>query len=90
MNKADLVSIIANGASVSKAQAAKALDTALEAIVGALKKGEKVTLVNFGTFSVAERKARTGRNPRTNAPLQIPGKKVPKFKPGKTFVDAVK
>lgn len=90
MNKADLVSIIANGASVSKGQAAKALDTALEAIVGALKKGDKVTLVNFGTFSVAERASRTGRNPRTNAVIEIPSKKVPKFKPGKVFVESVK
>ena len=89
MNKADMVSIIANGASISKAQAAKALDSALDAIVGALKKGDKVTLVNFGTFSVVPRAARTGRNPRTNKPIDIPAKKVPKFKPGKVFLDSV-
>ena len=90
MNKADLVSIIANGASISKAQAAKALDSALDAIVGALKKGDKVTLVNFGTFSVATRAARTGRNPRTNEPIEISAKMVPKLKPGKVFLDSVK
>jgi len=90
MNKADMVTIIAKDAAITKAQAAKALDSMLDAIVGALKKGDKVTLVNFGTFSVKDQAARTGRNPRTNKPIDIPGKRVPKFKPGKTLLDSVK
>lgn len=89
MNKADLVSIIAHGASISKAQAATALDVTLEAVIDALKKGDKVTLVNFGTFSVTQRAARTGRNPRTNEIIKIKAKKVPKFRPGKHLLDAV-
>lgn len=90
MNKADLVSIIANEASISKTQATEALDSALSAIIGAMKKGEKVTLVNFGTFSVTKRAARKGRNPKTNEPIDIPEKMVPKFKPGKDFLNSVK
>ena len=89
MNKADLVSVMAESAEISKAQATKALDAMLDAIVGALKNNDKVTLVNFGTFSVAERAARTGRNPRTNKVIEIPAKKVAKFKPGKTLSDGV-
>ena len=89
MNKAHLVDVIAGAAGISKAQAVKALDATLDGIVGALKDGGKVTLVNFGTFSVAERAARTGRNPRTNREIQIPAKKVVRFKPGKTFADQV-
>lgn len=89
MNKADLVSVMANEADISKAQASKALDAMLDAITGALKNNDKVTLVNFGTFSVAERAARTGRNPRTNKVIEIPAKRVAKFKPGKSLSDAV-
>ena len=89
MNKADLVNRMADASGISKADATKALDACLEGIVDALKQGDKVTLVNFGTFSVAERAARTGRNPRTNQEIQIPGKKVAKFKPGKDMADAV-
>jgi len=89
MNKADLVNQMATSADISKAQATKALDALLTGITEALKGGAKVTLVNFGTFSVAERAARTGRNPRTNQEIQIPGKKVAKFKPGKDLADAV-
>ncbi len=89
MNKADLVSLMANAAEISKAQASKALDSMLDGIIGALKDGDKVTLVNFGTFSVAERAARTGRNPRTNKEIHIPSKRVSKFKPGKVLSDAV-
>jgi DNA-binding protein HU-beta len=89
MNKADLVSVMAESADISKAQATKALDAMLDAIVDALKNNDKVTLVNFGTFSVAERAARTGRNPRTNKVINIPSKKVAKFKPGKVLADAV-
>ena len=87
MNKADLVNVMAEQADISKAQASKALDAMLDAIVGALKADDKVTLVNFGTFSVTTRSARTGRNPRTNKEIQIPAKKVAKFKPGKSLSD---
>ena len=89
MNKADLVSIMAEHADISKAQASKALDTVLDGIIDALKNGDKVTLVNFGTFSVAKRAARTGRNPRTNQEIEIPAKSVAKFKPGKVLSDAI-
>lgn len=89
MNKADLVSSMADSAGISKAEATKALDSLLDSITDALKAGDKVTLVNFGTFSVSERAARTGRNPRTNKEIQIAAKKVAKFKPGKVLADAV-
>ena len=89
MNKADLVNKMAEVADISKAQASKALDAMLDQIVDALKSGDKVTLVNFGTFSVSERAARTGRNPRTNKEIQIPAKRVAKFKAGKTLADGV-
>ncbi|MDJ0841459.1 MAG: HU family DNA-binding protein [Acidobacteriota bacterium] len=89
MNKADLVNMMADAADISKAQASKALDAMLDSIVDALKNGDKVTLVNFGTFSVSERAARTGRNPRTNKEIQIPAKRVAKFKAGKVLADGV-
>lgn len=89
MNKADLINQMADQAEISKAQATKALDAMLDGVVEALKNGDKVTLVNFGTFFVADRAARTGRNPRTNEEIQIEGKKVPKFKPGKILSDTV-
>ena len=89
MNKADLISTMADSADISKAQALKALEAALDAITDALRDGDKVTLVNFGTFSVLERAARTGRNPRTNEIINIPGKKIAKFKPGKVLSDVV-
>lgn len=90
MTKAELVEKIAKDASLSKADAGRALDTTIESIVKAMKKGDKVILVGFGTFSVSKRKARTGRNPRTGATLKIPAHKAPKFKSGKAFKDAVK
>ena len=89
MNKAELVGSMARAADITKAQATKALDSMIEEVIESLKSGDKVTLVGFGTFAVAERAARTGRNPRTNEPLTIPSKKVPKFKAGKQFVDAI-
>jgi len=89
MNKADLVNVMSEAGSISKAQATKALDSMLEAIVDALKEGDKVTLVNFGTFSVSKRAARTGRNPRTNQEIQIAAKNVAKFKAGKVLATAV-
>ena len=89
MNKADLVNQIAGAADVSKAQAEKALDATLDSIVNALKEGDKVTLIGFGTFSTSERAARTGRNPQTGKTINIAAKTVVKFKAGKGFQDAV-
>ena len=77
MNKAELIDAVAEGADVSKAAATRAVDTVIDSIANALKKGDQVTLVGFGTFSVKERAARTGRNPRTGEPIQIAAAKVP-------------
>ena len=90
MNKGDLIAEMAQAAGISKAVAGKALDAFLEAIENALKNGDKVTLVGFGTFSTATRAARTGRNPRTREEISIPETRVPKFKPGSKFKEAVK
>jgi DNA-binding protein HU-beta len=90
MTKAELIDKIASGAGFTKTDAAKALDTTLDAVRMALKKGQKVTLIGFGTFSVTKRKARKGRNPRTGQEIKIPAAKVPKFTAGKTLKDAVK
>ncbi len=89
MNKGDIISAMADSADISKLQAQKALDAVLDSITGALKNEEKVTLVNFGTFFIASRSARAGRNPRTNESIEIPAKRVAKFKPGKMLSDAV-
>ena len=89
MNKAELVSAVAEKAGITKAQAAAALDQVLSGVASALRSGDKVTLVGFGTFSVASRGARTGRNPRDNKPIKIAAKKVAKFKPGKKLADEV-
>ena len=90
MTKADLVEKMAKDAGISKAAAGKALDSFIEGVVKSVKKGNKVALVGVGTFSVSKRKARTGRNPQTGKPIQIPARKVPKFSSGKTFKLAVK
>ncbi len=90
MTKAELIEKIASGAGLSKVDATKALDTTLNSIRSALKKGQKVTLVGFGTFSVTKRKARKGRNPRTGDIITIPAAKVPKFTSGKALKDAVR
>ncbi|MEW6054406.1 MAG: HU family DNA-binding protein [Nitrospirota bacterium] len=90
MTKADLIAKMAAASGCTKACAAKALEGALTAIFKAVKKGEKVSLVGFGTFSLAKRKARTGRNPRTGATMKIAARKLPKFSAGKAFKDAVK
>ncbi|MCS7163874.1 MAG: HU family DNA-binding protein [Thermodesulfovibrio sp.] len=90
MTKAELVSKIASKAELTKAEATKALDATIEAIKEALKKGEKVTLVGFGSFYVSKRKARKGRNPRTGEEIKIPATKVPKFTAGKSLKEAVK
>lgn len=89
MNKSELIDAIATSAEISKAAAGRALDGALEAIKKALKKGDMVTLVGFGTFYVGKRAARTGRNPRTGATIKIKAAKVPKFRAGKALKDAV-
>ncbi|HAM53147.1 MAG TPA: DNA-binding protein HU [Nitrospiraceae bacterium] len=89
MTKADLVERIAKDVSLSKAEAGRALDSTIEAIVKAMKKGDKVTLVGFGTFSVRKRKARTGRNPRTGQAIKIPAHKAPKFTAGKALKEAL-
>jgi DNA-binding protein HU-beta len=89
MNKGDLISKIAENANMTKAQATEALNTVLDSISSALKDGDKVTLIGFGTFSVSEREARTGRNPQTGATISIDAKKVVKFKPGKELSDSV-
>ena len=89
MNKADLIEAIAKDANVSKADAGRALDSFTKRITRSLKKGENVTLVGFGTFSVSKRKARIGRNPQTGETIKIKAKKVPKFKAGKDLTDAI-
>lgn len=90
MNKTELVDAIVEGAKISKSDAAKALDAVLEAIESTLAKGDKVTLVGFGTFEVRERSARTARNPRTGEAIEIEATKIPAFKAGKKLKDAVK
>jgi len=90
MNKGDIITKMAEAADISKAAAAKALDAFIKAVEGALKKGDKVTLVGFGTFSVAARAARNGRNPQTGKEIKIPAAKVPKFKAGNNLREAVK
>lgn len=83
MNKAELVAFIAEKAGVTKTQAGATLDSFIEAVKKTLKKGDKVSLVGFGTFSVSKRAARIGRNPQTGATIKIKAKKVAKFKAGK-------
>lgn len=90
MTKAELIEKVAKDASLTKADSGKAIDATIDALVKAMKKGDKVTLVGFGTFSVGKRKARTGRNPRTGQTIKIPAHKAPKFKAGKELKDAVK
>ncbi len=90
MNKSELIDAIAVSADISKAAAGRALDGAMDAVKKALKKGEMVTLVGFGSFYVGKRAARTGRNPRTGDPIKIKAAKVPKFRPGKGLKDSLK
>lgn len=89
MTKADLVNAMAEKAGVSKTEAEKALKAFTDAVTEALKAGEKVALVGFGTFSVGERAARTGQNPQTGEKINIPAAKAPKFKAGKALKDSV-
>lgn len=89
MNKSELIDAIAEGADISKAAASRALDSAIDTVSNALKGGDQVTIVGFGTFQVRDRAARTGRNPRTGEEIKIAAAKVPAFKPGKALKDAV-
>ena len=90
MNKSDLIDAIAKKAVLSKADASRALDAAITAVQGSLKKSGKVTLVGFGTFSVGKRGARTGRNPQTGATIKIKASKVVRFRAGKALKDSIK
>lgn len=89
MNKSELIEAIAASADIPKAAAGRALDAMVESITDALKQGDQVALVGFGTFAVKERAARTGRNPRTGDPIEIAAAKIPNFKAGKALKDAV-
>ncbi len=90
MNKAELIGAIAQEAGLTKAASKKALDAAVKVVTKALAKGDKVSLVGFGTFSVAHRAARTGINPSTKKAIKIPAKKVAKFKAGAELAKVVK
>jgi len=89
MNKSELIDAVAASADLSKADAGRAVDATIEALTKAMKKGDKVSLVGFGTFEVRTRAARTGRNPKTGAELKIKASKTPAFKAGKALKDAV-
>lgn len=89
MNKSDLIDAIASAADIPKAAAGRALDATLDTVSETLTNGEQVVLVGFGTFSVKERAARTGRNPRTGDPIDIPAARIPSFKAGKALKEAV-
>jgi len=89
VNKQELIENIAESADITKAAAGRALDSMIESVTGALKEGDSVVLVGFGTFTVRDRAARTGRNPQTGEEIQIAAAKVPAFKAGKALKDAV-
>ncbi len=89
MTKAELIDSVAKSANLTKAAAEKAVSGFITAVSDALKKGDRVTLVGFGSFEVATRKARTGRNPQTGKEIKIAAAKVPKFRPGKALKDTV-
>lgn len=90
MTKTDLISAVAGKTGVTKKDAGAILDALIEEIIGAVKKGDRVQLVGFGTFELRERAARTGLNPQTKEQIEIPASKAPAFKAGKAFKDAVK
>jgi len=90
MNKAELVEAVSDKAGITKKQAGSVIDAITDTVKETLSKGERITLVGFGTFHVMERKAREGRNPRTGKKLEIPAKKVPKFRVGKNLREAVR
>jgi DNA-binding protein HU-beta len=89
MNKGELVEQVSNWTGLTKKASREAVDAIASVITDTLARGEKVTLVGFGTFKVIQRKARTGRNPQTGQSIQIPAKKVPRFRPGKDLKDRV-
>jgi len=89
MNKSELIDAVAESADISKAAAGRAVDGVVDSITKALKKNDQVTLVGFGTFTVRQRAARSGRNPRTGETIKIKASSVPAFKPGKALKDAV-
>jgi DNA-binding protein HU-beta len=89
MNKAELIDSISDGAGITKADAKKALDAFIDTTTKTLKKGDRLSLVGFGSFSISERSARTGRNPQTGKEIQIPAKNVVKFKAGAELADSV-
>ena len=89
MNKNDLIAAIASSAGLSKSDATRSLESLLDTIINALKRGEKVSIVGFGNFSITERRATVGRNPRTGESIQIPASKRPKFSVGKALKEAV-
>jgi len=89
MNKQELVGSVAEKADLTKKDAEKAINAVVESIKAALNKGDKVSLVGFGTFEVRTRAARSGRNPQTGATINVPAGKVPAFKPGKELKDSV-
>lgn len=89
MNKTELVAAVAEKTGMTKAAAAEAVNALLDTVTNTLAAGEDITMLGFGTFTVRERAARTGRNPQTGAEMQIEASKAPAFKPGKTLKDAV-
>ena len=89
VNKSELIDAVAAAADLPKAAAGRALDAMIDTIGGALREGDQVVLVGFGTFAVKERAARTGRNPQTGEPIEIKAAKIPGFKAGKALKDAV-
>jgi DNA-binding protein HU-beta len=89
MNKSELIEAVASAADLTKADAGRAIDATVAAITDALSKGDSLSLIGFGTFSISERAARAGRNPRTGETIQIKAAKLPKFKAGKALKDAV-
>ena len=89
MNKADLIDLIASESGITKTQAGTAVETLVSSVTASLKKGERVALVGFGTFSVSQRKARNGRNPQTGSVIKIAARKVAKFTPGVELKKAV-
>ncbi len=89
MNKQDLIVQVADATGLGRAEASRAVESVFDVISNALKRGDEVRLVGFGTFSCSRRKASTGRNPRTGEPMQIKASSQPKFRPGKILKDAV-
>lgn len=89
MNKAELVAYVANKTGMTKKDVTSVVDAVVEAVVSTVKTGDAVTLTNFGTFIAVKRKASTKRNPKTGAKVNVPAKKVPRFRPGKNFREVV-